>query len=103
MALARRAELILFVVSERGVDDGLRSEIGRSLRSALSPRHVPDTVIAIPMVPRNLTQKKLELPVKKILQGAVAESVVSRDAMGNPESLDPILAYAASRTEKATT
>ncbi len=90
-------ELILFVVSERVLDDDLRAEVGRALRRELSPRHVPDTVVAVPMVPRNLTQKKLELPVKKILQGAEPASVVSRDAMGNPESLDPILAYAATR------
>ncbi len=96
-------ELILFVVSERGVDDDLRSELGRALRAELSPRHVPDTVVGVTMVPRNLTHKKLELPVKRILQGDDPAAVVSRDAMGNPESLDPILAYAARRTQEATT
>lgn len=95
-------ELVLFLVSERDLDDAFRAELARELRSTLSPRHVPDTMTAIPMVPRNLTQKKLELPVKKILQGADPASVVSRDAMGNPSSLDPILAYAANRQRQTS-
>lgn len=95
-------ELILFFASERELNDGFKAEIACSLRAELSPRHVPDTMVPIPMVPRNLTQKKLELPVKRILLGAEPAAVVSRDAMGNPESLDPILAYTATRTQEAT-
>ena len=52
------------------LDDALRAEIARALRGALSPRHVPDAIVAVPAVPRNRTGKKLELPVKRILQGA---------------------------------
>jgi acetoacetyl-CoA synthetase len=58
---------------------------------------VPDTVVLMPGVPRNMTGKKLELPVKKILQGANPESVVSRGAMSNPDVLAAYLDYAASR------
>lgn len=93
-------ELILFVVTNEGVelDDKLTAELRREIREALSPRHTPDTVVAMDHVPRNLTGKKLELPVKKILQGAEPESVISRDAMANPESLDDYLHYAGQRS-----
>ena len=67
------------------------------LRTALSPRHVPDTIEAVPAVPRNLTGKKLELPVKRILQGAALEDVASRDALAVPTSLDVYVELAASR------
>ncbi len=70
------------------LDDDLRRSIAAALRSALSPRHVPDAMIQVPGIPRNLTGKKLELPVKKILLGADVASVVSREAMANPEVLD---------------
>ena len=62
-------ELILFVVTEGDLDDALVGTIRAALRAGLSPRHVPDRVVAVPAVPRNLTGKKLELPVKRILQG----------------------------------
>ena len=54
------------------------------LRAALSPRHVPDTVEAVPAIPRTLTGKKLELPVKRILLGAPPKDVASRDALADP-------------------
>ena len=64
-------ELILFVVLADGVsfDEALRTRIITALRGALSPRHVPDTVEAVPAIPRTLTAKKLEPPVKRILAG----------------------------------
>jgi acetoacetyl-CoA synthetase len=74
------------------VDDSLRASITSRLRSALSPRHVPDRIVGVSGVPRNLTGKKLELPVKKILQGADVSAVVSRQAMANPDTLDDCLA-----------
>jgi acetoacetyl-CoA synthetase len=87
-------ELILLVHAAEGreVDDGLQSEIRQQLRSALSPRHAPDVIVGVAGIPRNLTGKKLELPVKKILQGANVASVVSRQAMANPDVLDDCLA-----------
>jgi acetoacetyl-CoA synthetase len=91
-------ELILFLVLTDGeLDESLRLEIARSQRDALSPRHVPDTIVQMPGVPRNLTGKKLELPVKKILQGTDPAAVVSRGAVADAEVLDAYLAYAASR------
>jgi acetoacetyl-CoA synthetase len=75
-----------------GLDEGLEGSIRSALRSALSPRHVPDRIVGVSGVPRNLTGKKLELPVKKILQGADVAAVVSRQAMANPEALDDCLA-----------
>jgi acetoacetyl-CoA synthetase len=79
----------LFVVPAAGVelDDGLRERIVRALRQDLSPRHVPDEVLAAPGVPRTLTGKKLEVPVKRILQGADVEEVVSADAVDRPDLL----------------
>jgi len=89
-------ELILLVQTERAaghrVDDELHQSIRTALRSALSPRHVPDVIVAVSGVPRNLTGKKLELPVKKILQGADVAAVVSRQALANPDVLDDCLA-----------
>ncbi len=67
-------ELLLFVVlgGDAPLDEVLDGQIRQALRAALSPRHAPDTIVAMPGVPRSLTGKKLELPVKKILQGARA-------------------------------
>jgi acetoacetyl-CoA synthetase len=62
----------------------------------LSPRHVPDRVLEVPAVPRNLTGKKLELPVKRILQGMSPGDVVSRDALANPAALDAFVAMSRS-------
>jgi acetoacetyl-CoA synthetase len=91
-------ELVLFLaLSDGDLDDAFKTDVLRSLREALSPRHVPDTVVQMPGVPRNMTGKKLELPVKKIMQGATPESVVSSGAMSNPEVLTAYLDYAASR------
>jgi acetoacetyl-CoA synthetase len=83
-------ELLLFVVLADGaaLDDELRERIGRGLRSELSPRHVPDTIRAVSAIPRTLTGKKLETPVKRILLGAAVEAVASRDALLDPTALD---------------
>jgi len=93
-------ELLLFVVLAPEVEltDELRAEIAGRLKTQLSPRHVPDVVAQMPAVPRNLTGKKLELPIKKVLQGATIESVASRGALADPASLDAYADYAARRT-----
>ena len=82
--------LLLFVVVRDGVelDNGLRAAIVRRLRSQLSPRHAPDEIYSIESVPKTLNNKKLEVPVKRILSGESPAQVISRDAMSNPESLE---------------
>jgi acetoacetyl-CoA synthetase len=92
-------ELLLFVALEPGarLDDQLRRSIAAALRASLSPRHVPDEVISVPVIPRNLTGKKLELPVKRILQGARLEEVASHDALTVATSLDPFTELARAR------
>ncbi|KDN87815.1 acetoacetate--CoA ligase [Kitasatospora cheerisanensis] len=90
-------ELLLFVAGPAELDDALRAGIARALRSALSPRHVPDVIERVAAVPRNRTGKKLEVPVKRILLGAAPESVASTDVLADPGSLAPFVAFAARR------
>ncbi|MCM4080013.1 acetoacetate--CoA ligase [Paractinoplanes hotanensis] len=82
-------ELLLFVVLTDGVDldDPLRKRIAAELRASLSPRHIPDEIHAVRAVPRTLSAKKLEVPVKRILTGAPVESAAAKGALANPESL----------------
>jgi acetoacetyl-CoA synthetase len=96
-------ELILFVTLAEGVelDDELRSRIATELRGTLSPRHVPDTVAAVPVIPKTLTMKKLELPVKRILLGDPPEKVASRDALADPDALDAFVEFASERAPAA--
>ncbi|HET8956662.1 MAG TPA: acetoacetate--CoA ligase [Solirubrobacterales bacterium] len=86
----------LFVVMRDGaeLDDGLPREIARRVREQCSPRHVPDEVFAIDEVPRTLSGKALEVPVKKILMGTPVEKAASRDSLANPRSLDYFVAMA---------
>jgi acetoacetyl-CoA synthetase len=87
-------EMILFVVVPDGLTDEVVGEIRRRLRENCSPRHVPDRIVEIPEVPRTLSNKKLEVPVKKILLGAAPESAASRDSLANPGALDWIAEFA---------
>jgi acetoacetyl-CoA synthetase len=82
-------ELLLFVVLAEGreLDDDLRWRISGQLRTALSPRHVPDGIYQVAAVPRTLSGKKLEVPVKRILTGTPVESAAAKGALANPESL----------------
>jgi acetoacetyl-CoA synthetase len=70
--------------------DDLEVRVKQALARGLSPRHVPDEVYVIPEIPRTLSGKKLEVPVKGILLGRAVDDVVSRDALANPGSLDVI-------------
>jgi acetoacetyl-CoA synthetase len=92
-------ELLLFVVPRNGapLDEDLRGQIARALRSELSPRHVPDTIVSVPAIPRTLTGKKLEAPVKRILLGEASERVASRDSLLDPTALDAFVALASER------
>jgi acetoacetyl-CoA synthetase len=89
-------ELILFVALTPGVDEppDLAARIAGALRSELSPRHVPDRLEVVPAVPRTLSGKKLEVPVKRILTGTPVDDAVSRDSLSDPASLDAFIALA---------
>jgi acetoacetyl-CoA synthetase len=82
-------ELLLFVVLREGAElsDALKATIARELRTALSPRHIPDQIYQVGTVPRTLSGKKLEVPVKRILSGVPIENAAAKGALVNPESL----------------
>ncbi|MDQ1741475.1 MAG: acetoacetyl-CoA synthetase [Pseudonocardiales bacterium] len=89
----------LFVVLREGaeLDDDLVKAIRTRVREDCSPRHVPSEVLAVEEVPRTLSGKVLEVPVKKILTGADPEKAASRDSLANPESLDYFVELARKR------
>ena len=80
----------LFVVLREGaeLDQDLEDEIKRRIRERCSPRHVPNAVYRIAEVPRTLSGKVLEVPVKRILMGAAPDQAASRDSLVNPAALD---------------
>lgn len=80
----------LFVVLADGVEltDALRDKIIQTIRTEVSPRHVPDDILVAPGIPHTRTGKKLEVPIKKLFQGADAAKVVERSAVDNPDLLD---------------
>lgn len=86
----------LFVVLADGVElsDAMRDEVRNRIRRDCSPRHIPDHIVAVPAVPRTLTGKVLEVPVKKLLMGRDPEQVASRDALANPDAFDWFVGYA---------
>jgi acetoacetyl-CoA synthetase len=88
--------LLLFVVPAAGValDDELRRRIATELRTKLSPRHVPDELHQVAALPYTLSGKKLEVPVKRILQGAPVDDAAAKGALSNPESLDAFVRFA---------
>jgi acetoacetyl-CoA synthetase len=88
--------LFLFLREGAELDDRLRGEIARRVRSQCSPRHVPDEVYAIAEVPRTLSGKVLEVPVKRILMGTPPEQAASRDSLANPAALDWFVEFAGS-------
>ena len=89
----------LFVVLAPGadLDDELRGRIGRQIRQDCSPRHVPNDVFAITEIPRTVTGKPLEVPIKRILLGTPPEKAVSRGALANPQALEYFIDLARSR------
>ena len=87
--LGAEGKLYLFLVmrEEYALDDEVKGRVAGAIRRNLSPRHVPDEMFAVGEVPRTLNGKKLEVPVKKILNGVPLERAVSMDALANPEAL----------------
>ena len=80
----------LFVVLREGreADDALVKAVRTRVKEDASPRHIPSEVIPVPEVPKTLSGKILELPVKKILMGTPPDQAASRDSLANPDSLD---------------
>jgi acetoacetyl-CoA synthetase len=88
--------MVLFVVLREGVllDDELKNRIKARIRADCSPRHVPDEILQISEVPRTLSGKVLEVPVKRILMGTPAAEAASVDSLANPASLEYFVALA---------
>ncbi|MDQ3677878.1 MAG: acetoacetate--CoA ligase, partial [Actinomycetota bacterium] len=95
--------MALFVVlrqretARRTLDPDLRAEVARRIGEDCSPRHVPDDVFAVDEVPRTLSGKVLEVPVKRILGGTPPEQAASRDSLANPAALDWFVDFARAR------
>ena len=94
-ALGAEGRLLLFVVLREGASlEDVTGRLRTSLRSQLSPRHVPDEITAVDAVPRTLNGKKLEVPVKRLLAGVPLEQAVSLGAVADRAALEPFLARA---------
>ena len=87
----------LFVVLAEGAEltDDLKRRVAAEIRTYCSPRHVPDELVAVEKIPRTLSGKVLEVPVKRILTGTPPERAASRDSLADPDSLDFFVEYAA--------
>ena len=83
------SRLIMFLALQDNValDETLRGKLAASIRSSLSPRFIPDEILLAPGIPRTLSGKKQELPIKRLFQGRPIEKIINRDAMANPEIL----------------
>jgi len=79
----------LFVVLRQGftLAEELQKKINQKIRDEVSPRHIPDDIFVVSEIPRTLTGKKMEIPIRKILSGILVEKAASLDAMSNPESI----------------
>jgi len=100
--LGRESWMPLFVVLREGhaLDEALTQRIKAVVRTALSPRHVPNDVFQVAAIPRTLSGKKMELPVKKLLMGADPAGVLKRDAMANADSVEWFIALARERAQR---
>ncbi|UCV24982.1 acetoacetate--CoA ligase [Ferribacterium limneticum] len=98
--LGRPSYMPLFVVLRPSIElnDELKEQINGRIRTALSARHVPNEIFTVPEVPRTLSGKKLELPIKKLLLGQPLDRVVNRDSMANPGSLAWFVDFATRRS-----
>ena len=87
--LGKESYMPLFVVLRDGItlDDALKNKINNAIKVALSPRFIPNTIAQVAEIPRTLSGKKQELPIKKLLLGQPLEKVVNQDAMANPGCL----------------
>jgi len=84
------------------LDDAIKMRIDGAIRDVISARFVPNAIIAVPDIPRTMSGKKLELPVKKLLLGRSAWDAVNRGSMANPEIMEAFIAYAEARQRADT-
>jgi acetoacetyl-CoA synthetase len=94
--LGRDGEMYLFLALEDGTefDDELRTAVASAIRTQLSPRHVPDRILAVPEIPKTLNGKRLEVPVKRLLLGAALDEVAAPGALADPRALDAFVELA---------
>jgi acetoacetyl-CoA synthetase len=99
--LGRESYMPLFVSLREGLvlDSAMKDKLNNAIKTALSPRFVPNEIFQVAEIPRTLTGKKQELPVKKLLLGQPLEKVVNKDAMANPASLDWYVEFAKQRLQ----
>ncbi len=97
--LGRESYMPLFVVLRSGLalDAALEQKINNAIKTALSPRFIPNAIFQVAEIPRTLSGKKQELPIKKLLLGQPLDKVLNKDAMANPACLDWYVAFAQSR------
>ena len=100
--LGRDSWMPLFVVLRPGLtlDEALRARLNQAVRNALSPRFVPDAIHQVAEIPRTLSGKKQELPIKKLLLGQPIDKVLNREAMANPGCLDWYVAFARTHAQQ---
>ena len=97
--LGRESYMTLFVVLREGLvlDDAITHKLREKIRTQLSARYLPNDIFLVPEIPRTLTGKKMELPIKKLLLGTPIEKIANPDAMSNPQSLKWYAAFAEKR------
>jgi acetoacetyl-CoA synthetase len=101
--LGRESYMPLFVVLRAGLalDGAMRERINRAIEASLSRRFLPNDIFAVSEIPRTLSGKKQELPIKKLLLGHAIEQVINKDAMANPGCLDWYLEFAGKHLQRA--
>ena len=94
--LNKESLMILFVVLEQGInlDDQMINLINQSIKNGVSVRFIPNEIVRVDQIPRTLSGKKLEIPIKKLFLGGNAEKVVNKDSMVNPESFNRFIELA---------
>jgi acetoacetyl-CoA synthetase len=101
--LGKESYMPLFVVLRPGTsfDDALKAKLNNAIKVALSPRFIPNEIFQVAEIPRTLSGKKQELPIKKLMLGQPLEKVVNKDAMANPGCLDWYVELAKTHLAKA--
>ena len=86
-------QMFVVMTGQAVLDDTIRNEIRSQIRNHCSPRHVPDEIVQVPQIPRTLTGKVVEVPLKRILMGEPPDEVLSRDSLADPQAVDWFVSY----------